>query len=324
MTPVGTMPASEHTFEAAATPPRRGLALHVALGSGAVALSLHMLQLLSLGPWAADWPRAGAWPTAFHAWLLETVALTLAVGTLAYHRTRPRWLVWWRGLDGAQRALRMALALVAAQLLLGAAFWLTRDHGVDQLGWLRAAFYLGGEFRIPVFFATAQALLASWLAWQLHRRERQRVWAAVAGICAYIGADELLSIHERVGNSVRELSASRLDSLRAIALSGDVYVYTWQLVFLPIALVVGLWMLKHLWHVADARTLTWLTLAAILFVVGSVGFETVQATAAVQNYAWTSSSAGQLNLLLEETLETLGMTVAAWVFARRRWRVSGA
>lgn len=316
------MHASERALETSRPPAGSSPALHVALGASAVALSLHVLQLLSLGPWAADWPRAGAWPTAFHAWLLETVALTLAVGVFAYHRTRPRWLVWWRGLDGAQRALRMALALVAAQLLLGAAFWLTRNHGVDQLGWLRAAFYLGGEFRIPVFFATAQAFLASWLAWQLHRRERQRVWAAVAAICAYIGADELLSIHERVGDFVRELSASRLDSLRAIALPGDVYVYRWQLVFLPITLVVGLWMLKQLWHLADARTLAWLTLAATLFVGGSVGFETVQATAAVQDDAWTSSTAGQLNLLLEETLETLGMTVATWVFARRHWLAS--
>jgi hypothetical protein len=50
-----------------------------------------------------------------------------------------------------------------------------------------------------------------------------------------------------------------------------------------------------------------------------VGFETVQATSAAKDDAWWSSSAGQLNLLLEETLETLGMTVAVWVFGSRQW-----
>lgn len=318
---------SRHSPPALQRPLRHGVAptflLIIAMVAIVLALVLHGVQLLSLGPWAAQWPRAAVWPAGFQAWVAESVAIALAAGALLGYFQAERWHRWVDGLTGPQRAAWLTIGLLAAQVVLGAAFWLTRHHGVETLGGLRAVFHLGGEFRLPTFFATAQAVLAAWLAWQVYRNEQLRVWSVVAGICLYIGVDELLSIHEFVGRSLRRSNWIELDTLSTVALPGGVHVYSWQIVFLPIAITVGLWLLSRLWRVADARTLALLTLAAVLFVGGSIGFETVQATASVTVADWHESEARHWNLLFEETLETLGMTVAVYVFADRAWSASG-
>lgn len=277
--------------------------------------ALHGLQLLSLGPWSVHWPHAAAWPQGFHAWLLESAAWLIAGGSALAHGLRPRWQAW----PGRRRAGALALALVTAQAFMAAAFWWTREHGVEHLGALRAAFHLGGEFRIPAFFASGQAILAAALAWSVHRRERHRVWGVVAAACLYIGADELLSVHERVGTALRGFGGLETGEAATLAIAGGVHVYAWQIVFLPLAVALGLWMLGQFRALVDARTVGLLCLAALLFIGGSVGLETVQATSSATAQGWRGSDAMHLNLLVEETLETLGMTVAVFVLAGRAW-----
>lgn len=296
-------------------PPGTGLPAAALLALATVP-ALQGLQLLSLGPWSVHWPRAAAWPQGFHAWLLETTAWLVAGSAVLAQGLRPRWRAW----PGQRRAGALALALVAAQALLAAAFWWTREHGVGQLGGLRAAFHLGGEFRIPALFASGQALLAAALAWSVHRQERHRAWGVVAAACLYIGTDELLSVHERVGDAVRGLGGLETTPARTLALAGGLHVYAWQVVFLPLAAGLGLWLLAQFRALVDRGTLGLLCLAALLFIGGSVGMEAVQATSVATVAGWRGSDAMHLNLLVEESLETLGMTVAVFVLAGRAWR----
>lgn len=287
----------------------------------AMAVPLHVVQLMSLGPWAAHWPRAGAWPMGFHLWIVETVCMVMGAATWLAHHQRLVCLSWLQRLTGTQRAWILTAVMLGAQTLLALGFWLTRNQGVDKLGGLRAVFWLGGEFRLHALFCVAQAWCAAWLAWRVFRLQRQPVWAATALICAYIGLDELLSIHEAVGVWLRTSGWLQFNSLRTLDLgSSGVHVYAWQLVFLPLAAGLGLALLHAFWRVLDARTLGLLVCAALMFVGGAVGLETVQATASTHDTGWSASDAGHLNLLLEEALETVGMTLALFVFAARAWR----
>ncbi len=288
---------------------------------------LHLLQLLSLGPWSLHWPGLTTWPTGFHLWVAETGLLVLGIACVAAHLMRDRWQLWLFNASGKRRAAILVMALAVLQLLLALAFWLTRNKGVDQLGGLRAAFWLGGEFRLPTLFAVLQAWLAGWLAWQCRRFESMKaIWTAAAMVCVYIGFDEMLSIHEAVGRQVlhwlRDGGWFEFDSKNTMALWGGIRTYTWKLVFLPFAALVGLWLLHGFLRVLDRRAVLLLVVAALLFVGGAVGFETVEATRRATDPTWPFSTASHLNLLLEETFETAGMTVAIYVFAKHLWRHS--
>ena len=302
----------------------RTLAVAAAFSLG-LAVFLHLLQLFALGPWSRNWPGLATWPTNFHLWVAETGLLVLGVVCTFALLMRNRWQAWVLNTSGERRAVTLVMALAVSQLLLALAFWLTRNKGVDQLGGLRALFWLGGEFRLPTLFAVLQAWLAGWLAWQCRRIESlQTVWTAAAMVCFYIGFDEMLSIHEAVGGQLlpwlRDSGGFEVDSRNIIALWGDVRAYTWQLAFLPFATLVGLWLLYGFLRVLELRAVLLLVLAALLFVGGAVGFETVEATRVATDPTWPFSTALHLNLLLEETLETAGMTVAVYVFAKHLWR----
>jgi hypothetical protein len=212
-------------------------------------------------------------------------------------------------------AAHLALGLVAVQAVLAAAFWWTRDQGFEQLGVLRAVFWMGGEFRLPALFAVAQAWLAAALAWRCHRHHPHAAWATAAVVCAYIGADELLSVHETLGALLLASGWVTVDPTNTVQVAG-VRSFTWILIYMPVAGVVGLALLKGFWSAVGPRHLAWLVLAAVTFLGGAVGMELVQAEGQADRADWLLTTAGHAQLLAEETLETLGMTLAVWVFAQ--------
>lgn len=294
--------------------------LVLAMSSMGLSIALHGLTLLALGPWSTHWPAMAAWPAGFHLWLAETVCLVAGSAALMLHATRRHWQPWWASMPGASRARTLVLALLVVQAALLTGFWLTRHQGVDQLGGLRALFWLGGEFRLHALFCVLQAFLAAYLAARVYRLEQRKVWLATACICAYIGLDELLSIHEAVGDGLRASGWIALDTARTVSLGSGLHVYVWQLVFGPVALGVGVWLLRAFWAVLDPVSLALLVLSAVLFVGGALGLEALQATGSVQQADWSGSDAQHLNLLLEEALEAGGMTLAVYVFAWSAWR----
>ncbi|MBP1150505.1 MULTISPECIES: hypothetical protein [Methylocaldum] len=282
---------------------------------------LHLLQLPSLLPQreAGTIMLLAAWPQRFYFWTFEALAWLLAGTALALNLFSPNLPAWYEGATPTQRARALGTALVLVQLLLGLGFWLTRDKGADQLRWLRAAFWMGGEFRIPAIFASLQLWFAAWLSFQCYRLDRAIFWFASALVCTYLGFDELLSFHEAVGVL---LKGSTLIGDGENTLSvGPVRTYFWPLVFLPLLLVMSAWFLVAARRAVGPRALWQLVLAGLVFATGALGFEIVEANGAARlGEAWFNSTPGQVVLLAEESFETLGVTLAVVVFARHRWQ----
>jgi len=138
-------------------------------------------------------------------------------------------------------------------------------------------------------------------------------------ICAYIGFDELFSVHEAVGNAIREAQLFPLDEANTLPLFGAVRSYSWKLVFLPLAAGIAVTLVWAFRKVLDRYSLFLLCAAGTLFLLGAVGFETVEATGNSRHEDWNVTTAGHSVLLVEETLETAGMTVAVFVLAKRAW-----
>jgi hypothetical protein len=279
-----------------------------------LALVAHVLQLLTLGPWSMFVHPWAAWPHDFHLWLLESAALVIGVALLVMDLSRVRIHGLWHAATPLQQWASLAAMLAVCQLLLLLGFWWTKDHDVAELGGLRAAFWLGGEWRLPVLFSVAQLWLASWLAWQCARQDRRSVWRVGALLCAAMGLDELISIHESVGVHVDALGLIQTDASKTYAILGQRF-YIWQVVLMPVVLGAGLSLLAAFARATGPATTGGLVLGSLVFLTGALGFESVQAGLSASNPQWWATGAGQLNLLLEEGLEMLGVGVVTLVFA---------
>jgi hypothetical protein len=232
------------------------------------------------------------------------------------------WENWWSRQSPLGKALVVVASLLGVDLSLAVGFWLTWPYGVDQVGWLRAFFYLGGEYRPASLFAALQLWLAGWLAWRCWQRERHGAWLFAAVVCFYAGMDEWFGIHEFLGGVARQFSA--LGAAQGALQASGLSVYVWQLVFLPVALIVGALLLRAFWRITSGAELAWLVAGAAVFLGGALGFESAEAHGVSTDAAWWASARANATLLAEELMEMLGVTIVVGVFARRWFAAPGA
>jgi hypothetical protein len=290
--------------------------------AGGVAVVLHVLQLWSVDLFGQRWPWAVRWPHNFHLWLLEGVAWLVVVATLIARRYADQARQWWLRLAPLAKALTLAALLFAIELFFAIGFWLTWPHGVDELGWLRSFFYVGSEHRPAALFSSLQLGLAGWLAWRCYLHERHAAWLVGAVLCWYLGLDEWFSIHEFIGIAARQFDG--LVAARAALQAHGLIVYGWQLVFLPVVMVVGPLLLRAFWRITSRGELVCLVAGTAVFLGGALGFESAEARGTSTDAAWWASARAHATLLAEELMEMLGVTIVVGVFARRWFAGGGA
>ncbi|MCU0870488.1 MAG: hypothetical protein MUF30_12995 [Burkholderiales bacterium] len=291
-----------------------GSAAAALLADGAATLTGAVLRARGASPAWLEWPHP------LHWWLVETLAIMLLGFVVVAWITRGWWRAWWPAASPARRALVLCSALTAAEVGFGGAFWVTRHQTYASMGWLPTLFSLSTEWRPPTLFATAQWWLAGWLAAQCRRLSGRGIWGFVAAACVFLGADELLSIHEFAGNALKQSGWVGSRGARSVDL-GPIHTFYWPIVYVPLAGVVGLVGLRGLLGVLRPPQLALLVLAGTVFLTGAVGFELLEATGTARTAGWWTSDRGSLNLLIEESLEAFGVTLAVGVFAHERWRL---
>ena len=210
----------------------------------------------------------------------------------------------------SRRAVLVPAALLVAALGLVALYWLSLRPGfpLDP-----APFDLNAERNIPALFSAALWLGASALALVCMRRSRAEgwplgiYWPLMAVLFLYLGLDEAVMIHERVGNVLGGL----------YAFSGA-FFYAWVVAGLAFLGLVGLVFLRFLAALRPVN-LVLLLLAAGIFVSGAVGVEMM---GAAYDYAGQVPGTFPLGLnwrranALEEGLEMLGVILLIHVMLR--------
>lgn len=278
-------------------------------------LPSHVLpSRISPSPWLQ-------WPNGWHAWLVQFTALLIAALYLALRRLRPALSSWWAIAHPTARAAAACVPLIATVILFGAGFWITRNYSVSDLGYLRAFFWLGGEFNPSTTFAVAQLWLLAGLAWACRGLAQAsglpaRAYSIAAVLCLYLGTDELLSIHEAVGGFLRNSGWLQISPAQTFGL-GSLQVFSWTLVYGPLAVILGVFMARRFYcDLPRDGTFTLLVIASLVFLTGAVGFETVNSNAVAHGRYLSNSDSGHLNMLVEETMEMLGVTIAVFALAR--------
>lgn len=269
---------------------------------------------------ASPWLR---WPHDWHAWLLQCSALLLALLMLGLNHSRVALLRWWDHAGAQHRALALCTPLLGLEVFFGAGFWLTKDSGVAQLGYLRAFFWLDAEHRPATWFSALQLWLVAFAAWGCHRAWRaggspKLAYAIAAGLCLYLGADEGLGLHEAVGRSLSSNAGAGASDGRTFAV-GPVRAYGWTLVYAPLALLVGgLLARRFRRELPRDGSFGLLVLASLVYVGGAVGVETLNSHGIANGWHTAKGSTAQLHVLVEEMMEMAAVTLAFFVFMRCR------
>lgn len=204
-------------------------------------------------------------------------------------------------LDIEPRKLAWTLARVV--LVLDAVYVCTQFF-VRVLGWsnqniLFALFDLNREMNLPTAYSGAAllscaALLAMTAAGERGRGRPFIGWMGLSGVFAFLAADEVLVLHEKLNDPLRS----------ALHTSGGLFHYAWVIPYAILAAVfAGVYLPFLLRLPAGTRKL--FVLSGIVFVFGAVGCEMIGNL--ILKDASPLSVAMGVEILIEETMEMSGV-----------------
>jgi hypothetical protein len=221
-------------------------------------------------------------------------------------------------IDGRRVVRDLVALLVGAEVVLLGVDFLFAYLDLIPLKVVQHLANLAREDGVGTWFgatqATAVGAVLGAIGWIERRVGRGAAgWWTLGALFAYIGLDDALGVHERVGSAVRNTTGSAVFDLMPS--------YSWQVVFVPIFGGAALFMLAFLWQRLSPSLRRGLFVALGCFVV-AVGidfvegldgvFDAIADALGVRHY--TLSHAAKVT---EEILEMLGTTTFLAVFATR-------
>lgn len=196
-------------------------------------------------------------------------------------------------------------------LSLGAAYAVTQ-FPVRVLGWSNkilwiAAFDLNRELSLPSVYSGAAILFCALLLALTAAGERKRGrpfvgWAGMSGVFAFLAADELLALHEKLNDPLRA----------ALHTSGGLFHYAWIIPYAVLAAGFAAVYLPLLLRLPP-RTRNLFVISGIVFVGGAVGCELI-GNLILKDASPLSVLMG-VEILCEEMLEMSGIALFAYAIA---------
>lgn len=220
--------------------------------------------------------------------------------------------------DGRRVAGQVLFACVAAELtlvLLDAFF--VGVNVLDVTLPIQRIFNLAREGSVGSWFGISQTMFIGFTAFALAGVSRRRgsspgvirSWIALGVLFLYLAVDDAAVIHERIGTLVDTWGEESSTGWTARWPS-----FTWQLVFGPIFLVLGLAVLWFLWRQLGEWRLRRLVVGAMLCYAVAFALDFVEGVEGLpervaESLGWDPYTIGHSLRVLEETLEMFGMTL---------------
>ncbi len=139
------------------------------------------------------------------------------------------------------------MALVIFDLTINFASW--SDHFLIQ-----RMFNIAREDSIASWFGTTQTFVAALTLFLIYRinceqpnRSVRLSWLVLALFFLYLAFDDGVQLHERVGSFIHTTFGGRDNPISDSTLLNQFPSFTWQLFFLPIFVLIGLYMFYFLW-----------------------------------------------------------------------------
>ena len=190
------------------------------------------------------------------------------------------------------RVDRLIFWLAALCVLIELAF-VFLDFGVNYSRWstlgpMRRMFNITREDSLASWFGVSQTLLAACTLWFLVAvqsaarvsRPKRVGWWILAGFFTYLAADDGAEIHERLGSAFGRLQERAQESQIASGFWSRIYdwfpSYEWQIVCLPVLILLGFFMLAFLWRELKTRRSRLTLLIAVGLMAVAVGLDFVE------------------------------------------------
>jgi len=173
--------------------------------------------------------------------------------------------------------------------------------GNEKLFGLVFMFSLGADGNIPTFYSSFALLFAGclllFIGYLVRKLQRTRwiYWLGLGGVFCFLAVDEMLELHERLIEPVRNVTG----------VSGLLY-YAWVIPYAFALLALGLLYLRFLLSL-PRRTAVMFVISGTVFVTGAVGFEML---GGLFFQTFGSNTPGYVVLqTVEESMEMIGVVM---------------
>lgn len=176
---------------------------------------------------------------------------------------------------------------------LGRSFNITREDSLSN--WFASSLTL----------SVALVLLA--IAFATYRNSKDKItyklWGAVSAFYLFMAFDDATKFHERLGSTLKPINK--------MILGGDVPTYNWQIIVMPIFVLIGLLMFIFLYSEFKTKKLRLTLFAALSCMAIAILMDLIEGWASKNNSTYYFS---HFMKLFEEMLEMLGMTTFLSLF----------
>ncbi len=214
----------------------------------------------------------------------------------------------------------------------------------SSVGAIRRMVNITREDSLSNWFSSLQAIAVGstvWLTAFAVRNQKEGTyykkkfycWAGIGLFFVYMGIDDAIKFHERVGTTFKVL-LFETDDTSGSGILGSIYEffpsYTWQLVFGPFFVSVGLFIVWYLWKELYSKKLWALFLVGICLYAIAVMLDFVEGLynepyeemGIAGFFSTTNSRIRHMSKALEEFLEMLGTTIFLTVFLKNLFRLT--
>jgi len=218
-----------------------------------------------------------------------------------------------------------------------------------SVGSIRRMINITREDSLSNWFSSIQAVAVGSVIWLTAIGVRKQMagdnykrkfycWAGIGTFFIYLGIDDAIKFHERMGTAYHVLLFDDDSSSANEGMLGYLYdffpSYTWQMVFGPFFMAIGIFIIWFLWKSLEPRRLwNWFLVGIGMYAVAigldfvegldSEPYEGIAAFFSTEEYRIE-----HLSKTLEEFLEMLGTTIFLIVFLKnifnqsREWKIT--
>ena len=186
----------------------------------------------------------------------------------------------------------------------------------SETGSIRRLFNIAREDGLASWFAVTQTIFVSLIAWLIYalttvrdvRRHQRAGWLFVALFFTYMAVDDGAEVHERIGTAISNSSVVRFFPS-----------YAWQVLFGPIFIAVGIFLLYFLWKELRRAPDRW----RLIFAISSFGVAVIMdfVEGLENGYLWFEKMLGwsvqnveHYSKSIEEFIEMVGMSLFLIIF----------
>ncbi|MBZ0108625.1 MAG: hypothetical protein K8F52_08130 [Candidatus Scalindua rubra] len=217
----------------------------------------------------------------------------------------------------------------------------------SSVGAIRRMVNITREDSLSNWFSSIQAITVGAVIWLTaicvrkqmrddHYMRKFYCWAGIGTFFIYLGIDDAIKFHERMGTAYHVLLFDDDSSNEGVL--GSLYdffpSYTWQMVFGPFLMVIGIFIVWFLRKALDPRSLWYWFLVGMSLYAVAIGLDYVEGLDSDQYegiaafFSTEEYRIEHLSKTLEEFLEMLGTTIFLVVFLKnifglsREWKIN--